>query len=56
MNQQTWFLPNDQAFSNFGSGLNFLFENALVNNSNDLNDVRRARRVTFEFDHGIALV
>jgi hypothetical protein len=40
LNQQTFFLPNDQAFSSFGSGLSFLFEQSATDNTNDVNDVR----------------
>ena len=38
-NQQTWFLPNDQAFASYGTGLSFLFEPLTVENMNDINDV-----------------
>ncbi len=40
MHHQTFFLPNDQAFSSFGSGLNFLFDQSPIDNTNDVNDVR----------------
>jgi hypothetical protein len=40
MYHQTFFLPNDQAFSSFGSSLNFLFDQSLTNNINDVNDVK----------------
>ncbi len=39
LTHQTWFLPNDQAFSSIGSGLSFLFEQSNVDNTNDINDV-----------------
>ncbi|UJR14861.1 hypothetical protein I4U23_001846 [Adineta vaga] len=38
INHQTWFLPNDQAFSSFGTGLSFLFEAPSANNIHDIND------------------
>ncbi|CAF1590334.1 unnamed protein product, partial [Adineta ricciae] len=38
VNQQTWFLPNDQAFASYGTGLSFLFEPLTVENINDIND------------------
>jgi len=39
-NHQTFFLPNDQAFASFGSGLNFLFDNTGIDQTNDVNDVK----------------
>ncbi|CAF0817027.1 unnamed protein product [Adineta steineri] len=38
MHHQTWFLPNDQAFTSFGSSLNFLFEPTSPENTHDIND------------------
>ncbi|CAF4797579.1 unnamed protein product [Rotaria sp. Silwood1] len=35
---QTWFLPNDQAFANLGANAQFLFEQSIINNTNDVND------------------
>jgi len=39
LNHQTFFLPNDQAFASFGSGLSFLFDQTTSENTNDINDV-----------------
>ncbi|CAF1122677.1 unnamed protein product [Rotaria sordida] len=38
MHHQTFFLPNDQAFANLGANAQFLFEQSLMNNTNDIND------------------
>ncbi|CAF4476724.1 unnamed protein product, partial [Rotaria sp. Silwood2] len=38
MHHQTWFLPNDQAFASLGANAQFLFEQSLMNNTNDIND------------------
>jgi hypothetical protein len=40
MQHQTWFLPNDQAFTSIGSSLSFLLDQAYMNNTNDINEVK----------------
>ena len=39
MHHQTWFLPNDQAFTAMGSTLGFLLDQTSLNNTNDINEV-----------------
>ena len=39
MNQQTWFLPNDQAFASMGSSLSSLLDQSNMNSLNDINEV-----------------
>lgn len=39
MQQQTWFLPNDQAFTGMGSSLSSLLDQSNMNSINDINEV-----------------
>lgn len=39
MQQQTWFLPNDQAFAGMGSSLSSLLDQSNMNSINDINEV-----------------
>lgn len=43
MHHQTWFLPNDQAFASIGSTLSFLLDQSSINNTNDINEVRKKK-------------
>ncbi|CAM2714920.1 unnamed protein product [Rotaria socialis] len=38
MNHQTFFLPNDQAFASLGANAEYLLEQSLRNNTNDVNE------------------
>lgn len=40
MNYQTFFLPNDQAFASLGANADYILEQSLANNTNDVNEVR----------------
>ncbi|CAF0877364.1 unnamed protein product [Adineta ricciae] len=45
INQQTWFLPNDQAFASMGSSLSYLLDQTSINNTNEINEFINAHVV-----------
>jgi len=49
MHHQTWFLPNDQAFSGIGSSLSFLLDQSYINNTNEINEVKISVIIIFSY-------